>query len=60
MSQNNILALQSLLQTLQIVNAGLATIPHIPLWVPVLSAAVLGGLANFVQHVGNQSVPPAK
>jgi hypothetical protein len=60
MSPTTILALQSLLQFLQIVNAGLATIPHIPVAIPLMSAAALGGLSYFVQHVGNQSTPPPK
>lgn len=58
MSSTMILFLQSLLITLQMVNAGLATIPNIPVVVPLVASAVIGGFQYFIQHLGNLSVPP--
>jgi hypothetical protein len=52
-----ILALQSALVSMQIINAGLATIPNMPPTLPLMVAAVVGGLQFFVQHVGNQAQP---
>ena len=57
MSQNTLLFLQSLLITLQMVNAGLGTTVHNPT-VSVLIGAVVGGFTFYVQQLGNQSVPP--
>lgn len=58
MSSTMILFLQSLLITLQLVNAGFATIPDIPAIVPIVASAVIGGFQYFIQHLGNLSVPP--
>ncbi len=60
MSPTVILFLQSMLITLQIVNAGLATIPGLPVAVPLVAAAVFGGFQFFVQNLGNLSMPPDK
>jgi len=57
MSQNTILALQSFLIFLQIVNAGIASVVKEPLVSLVLSAGV-GSFQYFVNHVGNQSISP--
>lgn len=58
MSPTTILFLQSMLITLQIVNAGLATITGLPVAVPLVAAAVVGGFQFFVQNVGNLAQPP--
>ena len=60
MSPTMILFLKSLLISLQIINAGLATIPGLPIAVPLVAAAVFGGFQFFVQNLGNISMPPAK
>ena len=57
MSQNTILLLQSIGITLQMVNGGLGVAIHNPVLSLVLGA-VIGGFQFYVQHVGNQSVPP--
>ena len=57
MTPLTVLMLQSLLVTLQIANAGLATAPHMPPIVAVMMAAIMGGLQTFVQHVGNGLKP---
>lgn len=57
MSQNTVLALQSFLIFLQIVNAGIASTIHDQLVSLVLSAAV-GSFQYFVNHVGNQTISP--
>ena len=57
MSPTMILFLQSMLITLQIVNAGLATITGLPVAVPLVAAAVVGGFQFFVQNVGNLTQP---
>lgn len=59
MSTTTLLALQSALVSLQIINAGLGGLAHIvPGWLSLVLAAVVGGGQFFVQHVGNQTVPP--
>lgn len=58
MSSTGTLVLQSLLISLQMVNAGLAGLGHAPAWLALVLAAVVGGGQFFVQHVGNQAVPP--
>jgi hypothetical protein len=58
MSSTMILFLQSLLITLQMINAGLATIPNMPIAVPLFSAAIVGGFQFFVQNLGNNTPPP--
>lgn len=60
MSPTLILFLQSLLIMLQMANAGLATIPHMPVAVPLFAAAVVGGFQFFVQNLGNLTRPPDK
>ena len=59
MSTKAILALQSLLITMQIVNAGIASVTH-NLLVALVLGAIVGGLQNFVQHIGNQTDPNAR
>jgi hypothetical protein len=53
---NRLLAIQSALITLQIVNAGIATVTHNAL-IALIIGAVVGGIQNYVQHAGNQSEP---
>ena len=60
MTPTTILFLQSMLITLQIINAGLATITGLPVAVPLVAAAVVGGFQFFVQNVGNLTQPPDK
>ena len=60
MSPITILFLQALLTTLQMINAGLATIPNMPIALPLVVAAVVGGFQVFVQNVGNLAMPSAK
>jgi hypothetical protein len=57
MSTTKILAIQSALVSLQIINAGIATIPHMPPIVPLIVASLVGGGQFFVQHVGNSTEP---
>jgi hypothetical protein len=57
MSQTTILVLQSILIFFQMCNAAIDTLPQ-P-W-PVIVAAAIGAFQYFVQHLGNQSIPPAK
>jgi hypothetical protein len=59
MSANTVLLLQSMLITLQMVNAGIATIPSVPTAVAVIASAVVGGFQFYVNHLGNQIVPPS-
>lgn len=58
MSQNVILALQSFLIFLQIVNAGIASVPG---WsspqVQLILAAAVGAFQFFVTHMANQTTP---
>ena len=58
MSQTTMLAVQSLLAFLQIVNAGLAT-QHVPPMVCLLVAAATGAAQTFLQNAGNKSLPQA-
>jgi amino acid transporter len=53
---NTIIALQSLLLFLQVLNAGIASVTHDTLIVLLIGAAVMG-LSHFVNHLGNHSVP---
>jgi hypothetical protein len=57
MSPTKILGIQSALVSLQIINAGIATIPHVPPVVPLIVAALVGGGQFFIQHVGNNTEP---
>lgn len=54
---NHILFLQAVLQGLQVVNVGLATM-HVPAALPLIIAAVIASISNYVQHMGNQATPP--
>lgn len=54
----NILLLQAVLQGLQVINVGIATIQHVPPAIPLIIAAVVASISSYVQHAGNQSVPP--
>jgi hypothetical protein len=56
-SVNSILALQSLLLFLQVVNAGIASVTHDTLVALLIGAGVMG-LSHFVNHLGNHAVPP--
>ena len=58
MSITALLALQSGLVSLQIINAGIGSLTHIPSWLPLVIAAVVGGGQFFVQNAGNKTVPP--
>ena len=57
MSTTTILFLQSMLIFLQMANAGLANLVHSPVASMLIGAGV-GAFQYFVQHVGNQTVPP--
>lgn len=57
MSPMVLMALQSLLVSLQVINAGLATV-HANALVVLIIGAVLAGLQLFVQNAGNNMVPP--
>ena len=59
MSTTVLLALQSGLIFLQLVNAGLPALgAHVPGWLTLVLAGAVGSGQFFVQHVGNQTVPP--
>lgn len=60
MTSITILFLQSLLISLQVINAGISTLTGLPPIVPFLISAVVGGFQYFVQNLGNMSMPPAK
>ena len=60
MSTNTLLQIQTGLIFLQLVNAEIATIPGMPRLVPVLLVGLIGAGQFFVQHVGNQTLPPSK
>lgn len=57
MSPILLMALQSGLVTLQIINAGLATVHASPV-LALIIGAVVGGVQTFVQNMGNKTVPP--
>lgn len=56
MSTTTILLLQSLLITLQMLNAGLSGVVHNPV-VSLMLGAIVGGFQFFVQNVGNKTLP---
>ena len=59
MTATTLLAMQSLLVSLQIINAGIGSMGmHVPGWVTLVVAALVGGGQFFVQHAGNNYVPP--
>lgn len=58
MNTTALLALQSMLVSLQIINAGLGSLAHAPAWLSLVIAALLGGGQFFVQNAGNKTVPP--
>ena len=60
MSPLMILFLQSLLISLQFINASIATIDGVPAVMSMCVSAVVGGFQFFVQHLGNLSLPPDK
>lgn len=53
-----LLILQGVLVTLSIINAGIAAVLHNEL-VTLLVGAVCAGFSFVVQHLGNQTIPPA-
>jgi hypothetical protein len=57
MSPNFLLFLQSMLISLQIVNAGLASVTHNAA-LTLAVGALVGGMQFFIQNVGNKTVPP--
>jgi hypothetical protein len=57
MSTTMILFLQSLLISLQMINASLGVVIKDPA-ISVIAAAAIGGFQYFVQNVGNKMVPP--
>ena len=57
MSQNLIVALQSLLIFLQIVNGQIAVVTHNAL-AALIVGAVVGAVQYYVQHIGNASLSP--
>ncbi|MFB3816005.1 MAG: hypothetical protein ACE14L_18030 [Terriglobales bacterium] len=60
MSTHTILLLQSILIFLQMVNAALGVTLHVSPAVAVLLSAFVGAFQFYVNHVGNQTQPPAK
>lgn len=56
MSQNNIVAAQSFLIFLQMVNAQIAVVTKSAL-VALIVGAVIGGLQYYIQNAGNASLP---
>ena len=58
MSTTALLGIQSLLVSLQIINAGVGSIAHAPSWLPLVIAAIIGGGQFFVQNTGNKTIPP--
>lgn len=60
MNPVTLLALQSLLVSLQIANVGLGAFQELSPAVVLVSSAVVGGLQFFVQHVGNKTFPEIK
>jgi hypothetical protein len=56
-SQNNIVAAQSFLIFLQMVNAQIAVVTKSAL-VALIVGAVIGGLQYYIQNAGNASLPP--
>jgi hypothetical protein len=59
MSPTLILFLQSILISGQVINASIGTVTHNATAVLIVGA-VLGGFQFFMQHIGNQTVPPPK
>jgi hypothetical protein len=57
MSPTTLLLLQSMLITLQTINAALGTIVQNPA-ISLVIGAVIGGFQYFVQNIGNKTVPP--
>jgi len=55
-----ILFLQSLLISLQFINASIATIDGVPAVMSMCVSAVVGGFQFFVQHLGNLAEPRDK
>lgn len=58
MNTTLLLAVQSMLVSLQIINAGLSGLAHVPAWLSLVIAAIVGGGQFFVQNAGNKTVPP--
>ena len=58
MNPNTLLLLQSLLISAQMINGSVAALEHVPPIVTIFLSALVGGLQFYVQHVGNQIVPP--
>jgi len=58
MNPTLILAIQSALIFLQMVNAGLASMQEVPGWLTLVLGGLVGAGQFFIQHVGNQAVPP--
>lgn len=56
-SSNSLMTLQAFLTSLQMINAGLATV-HPNAWVVLIVGAAVGGLQLYVQLAGNRQVPP--
>jgi hypothetical protein len=57
MSPTTLLLLQSMLITLQTINASLGVVIKNPA-ISVVVAAAIGGFQYFVQNVGNKATPP--
>jgi hypothetical protein len=56
-SQNTIVALQSFLILLQMINAQISVVTKCAL-VALIVGAVIGGLQYYIQNAGNSSLPP--
>jgi hypothetical protein len=57
MSPTTLLLLQSMLITLQTINAALGTIVKNPV-ISLIVGAAIGGFQYFVQNIGNKAIPP--
>lgn len=55
-----LLMLQSLLCSLQVFNAGLATVGSVPPLAILGVASIVAGFQFYVQHRGNQLTPPTQ
>jgi uncharacterized membrane protein YjjP (DUF1212 family) len=55
-----LLLIQTILVFAQMINAGLAVMQDVPGWVTMVTAAFVGCLTFFCQHVGNGQVPEKK
>jgi hypothetical protein len=53
-----LLGIQTFLIFAQLINAQLAVLKDVPPWLTLILSALVGAGQYFVQHLGNQQVPP--